>query len=103
MYTLFLNYGVDKLLTRSKDSILMSYAKLSIDGIAIFYKSLKFVQIISVAKNAKPETTITHILLSTYAGNSSNVFFCYRFFQTENLNRLMDSFFWLAFIFTFFH
>ena len=51
--------------------------------------------------NAKPETTITHILLSTLAGIAVT-YFAIDFSQTENLNRLMDSFFWLAFIVTFF-
>ena len=51
--------------------------------------------------NVKPETTITHIFLSIIAGIVV-MYFAIDFSQTENLNRLMDSFFWLAFIVTFF-
>ena len=49
----------------------------------------------------KPESTITHILLSVLVGLLV-MLFAIDFSQTENLNRAMDSFFWLAFIFTFF-
>ena len=52
-------------------------------------------------KDVKPKTTITHIFLSTIVGIVV-MYFAIDFSQTENLNRLMDSFFWLAFIFTFF-
>lgn len=51
--------------------------------------------------NVKPETTITHILISVIVGVVV-IYFAIDFSQTENLNRLMDSFFWLAFIVTFF-
>ncbi|MAR76767.1 MAG: hypothetical protein CML28_03160 [Rhizobiales bacterium] len=51
--------------------------------------------------DVKPETTITHILISAMVGILV-MCFAIDFSQTENLNRLMDSFFWLAFIVTFF-
>ena len=47
-------------------------------------------------KDVKPKTTITHIFLSTIVGVVV-MYFAIDFSQTENLNRLMDSFFWLAF------
>ena len=50
---------------------------------------------------AKPETTITHILVSVVVGVIV-MYFTIDFSETENLNRMMDSIFWLAFIATFF-
>ena len=50
---------------------------------------------------AKPETTITHILVSVIVGVIV-MYFTIDFSVTENLNRMMDSIFWLAFIATFF-
>ena len=50
---------------------------------------------------AKPETTITHILISVVVGVIV-MYFTIDFSETENLNRMMDSIFWLAFIATFF-
>ena len=50
---------------------------------------------------AKPETTITHILLSVIVGMIV-MYFTVDFSEGENLNRMMDSIFWLAFIATFF-
>ena len=49
----------------------------------------------------KPETTITHILLSVIVGMIV-MYFTVDFSEGENLNRMMDSIFWLAFIATFF-
>lgn len=50
---------------------------------------------------AKPETTITHISVSVVVGVIV-MYFTIDFSETENLNRMMDSIFWLAFIATFF-
>ena len=50
---------------------------------------------------AKPETTITHISVSVVVGVIV-MYFTIDFSETENLNRMMDSIFWLAFITTFF-
>lgn len=50
---------------------------------------------------AKPETTITHILISVIVGMIV-MYITVDFSKNENLNRLMDSIFWLAFIVTFF-
>ena len=50
---------------------------------------------------AKPETTITHILASVIVGIIA-MYFTVDFSESENLNRMMDSIFWLAFIVTFF-
>ena len=49
----------------------------------------------------KPETTITHILVSVIVGMCV-MYFTVDFSESENLNRMMDSIFWLAFIVTFF-
>ena len=49
----------------------------------------------------KPETTITHILVSVILGMIV-MYFTVDFSESENLNRMMDSIFWLAFIVTFF-
>ena len=49
----------------------------------------------------KPETTITHILVSVVVGVIV-MYFTIDFSETGNLNRMMDSIFWLAFIATFF-
>ena len=49
----------------------------------------------------KPQSTITHIIVSAFAGLLV-MFLSIDFTQTEELNRLMDSVFWLGFIFTFF-
>ena len=51
--------------------------------------------------DAKPETTVTHILLSIIVGIVV-MYFTIDFSQSEKLNRLMDSIFWLAFVATFF-
>ena len=51
--------------------------------------------------DAKPETTVTHILVSVILGMIV-MYFTVDFSESENLNRLMDSIFWLAFIATFF-
>jgi hypothetical protein len=51
--------------------------------------------------DAKPETTVTHILVSVILGMIV-MYFTLDFSESENLNRLMDSIFWLAFIATFF-
>ena len=51
--------------------------------------------------DAKPETTVTHILVSVILGMIV-MYFTVDFSESENLNRLMDSIFWLAFIVTFF-
>ena len=51
--------------------------------------------------DAKPETTVTHILVSVILGMVV-MYFTVDFSESENLNRLMDSIFWLAFIATFF-
>ena len=51
--------------------------------------------------DAKPETTLTHILVSVILGMIV-MYFTVDFSEIENLNRLMDSIFWLAFITTFF-
>ena len=50
---------------------------------------------------AKPETTITHILVSVVVGVIV-MYFAVDFSESENLNSMMDSIFWLAFITTFF-
>ena len=50
---------------------------------------------------AKPETTLTQILVSVVVGVIV-MYFTIDFSETENLNRMMDSIFWLAFIATFF-
>ena len=51
--------------------------------------------------DVKAETTSAHILIPVIVGGAG-MSVAIDFSQTENLNRLMDSFFWLAFIFTFF-
>ena len=51
--------------------------------------------------DAKPETTVTHILISVILGMIV-MYFTVDFSKSENLNRLMDSIFWLTFIATFF-
>ena len=51
--------------------------------------------------DAKPETTVTHILVSVILGMIV-MYFTVDFSESENLNRLMDSIFWLAFLATFF-
>ena len=51
--------------------------------------------------DVKPETTIVHILISVLGG-AVVMYFAIDFSQTEKLNRLMDSIFWLAFIAIFF-
>ena len=51
--------------------------------------------------DAKPETTVTHILVSVILGMIV-MYFTVDFSKSENLNRLMDSIFWLTFIATFF-
>ena len=51
--------------------------------------------------DAKPETTVTHILVSVILGMIV-MYFTVDFSESENPNRLMDSIFWLAFIATFF-
>ncbi len=50
---------------------------------------------------AKPETTIKHILVSVIVGMIV-MYFTVDFSESENLSRVMDSIFWLAFIATFF-
>lgn len=51
--------------------------------------------------NVKTESTIVHIIISVLVGLIV-MYFTVDFSAQEGLNRLMDSVFWLAFVFTFF-
>ncbi len=51
--------------------------------------------------NIKTESTVIHITLSVLVGLIV-MYLAVDFTEEEGLNRQMDSFFWLAFIFTFF-
>ena len=49
----------------------------------------------------KTDSTISHIIIAVFVGLIV-MFFSVDFTQKEELNRLMDSVFWLAFLATFF-
>ncbi len=51
--------------------------------------------------NVKTESTIVHIIISVLVGLIV-MYFTVDFSAEEGLNQLMDSVFWLAFVFTFF-